>query len=67
MKAQKITIDTIPNGSVIDIGGGGEGVIAQIGKDKVTVIDKHQEEINEAPHPCLNQKPRGFSFPHPSI
>lgn len=47
-KAQKITIDTIPNGSLIDIGGGGEGIIAQIGKDKVTVIDKHQEEINEA-------------------
>jgi ubiquinone/menaquinone biosynthesis C-methylase UbiE len=47
-QAQKITIDTIPNGSVIDIGGGGEGVIAQIGKDKVTVIDKRQEEIDEA-------------------
>ncbi|MHA2225294.1 MAG: class I SAM-dependent methyltransferase [Candidatus Hodarchaeales archaeon] len=47
-QAQKITIDTIPNGFVIDIGGGGEGVIAQIGKNKVTVIDKHQEEIDEA-------------------
>jgi ubiquinone/menaquinone biosynthesis C-methylase UbiE len=48
MRAQKITIDTIPNGSIIDIGGGGEGVIAQIGESDVTVIDKHQEEINEA-------------------
>jgi ubiquinone/menaquinone biosynthesis C-methylase UbiE len=48
MRAQKITIDTIPNGSIIDIGGGGEGVIAQIGESDVTVIDKHQEEIDEA-------------------
>ena len=47
-RAEKIIIDTIPNGSIIDIGGGGEGVIAQIGKDNVTVIDKHQGEINEA-------------------
>jgi ubiquinone/menaquinone biosynthesis C-methylase UbiE len=47
-RAQKITIDAIPNGSIIDIGGGGEGVIAQIGKNKVTVIDKRQEEIDEA-------------------
>ncbi|MHA2073722.1 MAG: class I SAM-dependent methyltransferase [Candidatus Hodarchaeales archaeon] len=47
-KAQNITIDTIPNGSVIDIGGGGEGVIAQIGKEKITAIDKYQEEIDEA-------------------
>ncbi len=47
-QAQKITIDAIPNGSIIDVGGGGEGVIAQIGKDNVTVIDKHQEEIDEA-------------------
>ncbi len=47
-RGQKITIEAIPNGSIIDIGGGGEGVIAQIGQVNVTVIDKHQEEINEA-------------------
>ena len=46
-RGQNITLDAIPNGSIIDIGGGGEGVIAQIGKENVTVIDKHQEEINE--------------------
>ena len=46
--AQQIIINEIPNGSIIDIGGGGEGIIAQIGKDRVTVIDKHQGEINEA-------------------
>ncbi len=47
-RSQKITIDAIPNGSIIDIGGGGEGIIAQIGKNNVTVIDKHQGEIDEA-------------------
>ena len=47
-KAQNIFIDTIPNGSVIDIGGGGEGIIAQIGKENITVIEKRQDEIDEA-------------------
>ncbi len=47
-KAEKIQIETIPTGSVVDIGGGGEGVIAQIGKEKITVIEKRQDEIEEA-------------------
>ncbi len=47
-RPQNITIDSIPNGSVIDIGGGGEGVIAQIGEERVTAIDKYQHEIDEA-------------------
>ena len=47
-KAEKIMIETIPTGSVVDIGGGGEGVIAQIGKEKITVIEKRQDEIDEA-------------------
>ncbi len=46
--AQNITIETIPNGSVIDIGGGGEGVIAQVGKERITAIDKLKSEIDEA-------------------
>ncbi len=45
---QDIVITEIPSGSIIDIGGGGEGVIAQIGKDRVTAIDKLQAEIDEA-------------------
>jgi ubiquinone/menaquinone biosynthesis C-methylase UbiE len=49
-RMQKIKIDSIPNGSVIDIGGGGEGIIAQIGKERVTAIDKFQREIDEAKH-----------------
>ncbi len=49
-RMQKINVDSIPNGSVIDIGGGGEGIIGQIGKERVTAIDKFQREIDEAKH-----------------
>lgn len=45
---QEITITEIPSGSIIDIGGGGEGVIAQIGRERITAIDKLQTEIDEA-------------------
>jgi ubiquinone/menaquinone biosynthesis C-methylase UbiE len=48
MRPQNITIDSIPDGSVIDIGGGGEGVIAQIGAERITAVDKYQNEIDEA-------------------
>lgn len=50
----KIIIESIPDGSVIDIGGGGEGVIAQIGKERITAIDKLQSEIDEAKPHALN-------------
>lgn len=45
---QEIIISEIPSGKIIDIGGGGEGVIAQVGKERVTAIDKRQSEIDEA-------------------
>ena len=45
---QQIVIETIPEGSIIDIGAGGEGVIAQVGGKRVTAIDKRQDEIDEA-------------------
>lgn len=45
---QEIIIDEIPSGSIIDIGAGGEGVIAQVGGKRVTAIDKRQSEIDEA-------------------
>ena len=45
---QEISITKLPSGSIIDIGGGGEGVIAQVGKERVTAIDKKQTEIDEA-------------------
>jgi len=45
---QKIIIKEIPSGSIIDIGAGGEGVIAQVGNERVTAVDKYQDEIDEA-------------------
>ncbi len=45
---QQIVIEKIPDGSIIDIGAGGEGVIAQVGGKRVTAIDKRQDEIDEA-------------------
>ncbi|MFW9916143.1 MAG: methyltransferase domain-containing protein [Candidatus Thorarchaeota archaeon] len=43
-----VAIEKIPPGRILDIGGGGEGIIAQIGGDKVTAIDKLESEIEEA-------------------
>jgi ubiquinone/menaquinone biosynthesis C-methylase UbiE len=45
---QHILIQEIPRGRVIDIGGGGEGVIAQAGGAWVVAIDKYISEIHEA-------------------
>jgi len=45
---QHILIQEIPQGRVIDIGGGGEGVIAQAGGTGVVAVDKHISEIHEA-------------------
>lgn len=42
-------------GSILDIGGGGEAVIGQIYKDRVTAIDNRQEELDEAPDCCVKQ------------
>jgi ubiquinone/menaquinone biosynthesis C-methylase UbiE len=45
---QHILIPEIPDGTVLDIGGGGEGVIAQVGIERVFAIDKLMSEIREA-------------------
>lgn len=47
-RKQHISIQEIPPGQVIDIGGGGEGVIAQIGGARVVAVDKLISEIHEA-------------------
>ena len=47
-KRQKVVVDEIPTGKIIDIGGGGEGIIAQIGAERVTAIDKLESEIKQA-------------------
>lgn len=48
----KISIQHDLNGSILDIGGGGEGVIGQIYGHKVIAIDNRQEELDEAPDCC---------------
>jgi ubiquinone/menaquinone biosynthesis C-methylase UbiE len=45
---QRVLVQEIPKGRVIDIGGGGEGVIARAGGAAVVAIDKHISEIEEA-------------------
>ncbi|MFX1254398.1 MAG: class I SAM-dependent methyltransferase [Promethearchaeota archaeon] len=47
-RRQEVIIEDIPSGRVLDIGGGGEGVIAQIGAERVTAIDKRESEIKDA-------------------
>ncbi len=51
---QHISIQEIPQGRVIDIGGGGEGVIAQAGGARVVAIDKYISEIHEARDKALD-------------
>jgi len=45
---QHIVIQGIPQGRVIDIGGGGEGVIAQAGGGGIVAIDKYISEVHAA-------------------
>lgn len=49
---QKIRIDKILTGKILDIGGGGEGVISRVYRQQVTAIDTCQEELDEAPDIC---------------
>lgn len=48
----KIKLDNSLKGEILDIGGGGEGVIGQIYLQQVTAIDNNQEELDEAPDVC---------------
>ena len=45
---QYILIQELPKGRLIDIGGGGEGVISKAGGGEVIAIDKYMSEILEA-------------------
>jgi len=51
---QLIMIKEIPNGRILDIGGGGEGGIAQVGGTRVFAVDKFMSEIREAKDKALN-------------
>lgn len=48
----KIRLQKKLNGSILDIGGGGEGMIGQLYGQQVVAIDKLQEELDEAPCAC---------------
>ena len=52
MQAMKIEISDHINGSILDIGGGGECVIGQVFGSRVIAIDNMQEELDEAPDCC---------------
>lgn len=45
---QHIIINDLPEGRVLDIGGGGEGVLARLCGKRVIAIDKYFSEIREA-------------------
>ena len=50
IKAQKVNLSNIRlEGLILDIGGGGQGVIGQFKKDKVIAIDHNKRELEEAP------------------
>ncbi len=51
---QHVVIHEMPVGRLIDIGGGGEGVIAQAGGARVVAIDRRLSEIHEAKGKTVN-------------
>ncbi len=48
----KLVLKNELSGSILDIGGGGDGIIGRLYKDSVTAIDNMQEELDEAPNCC---------------
>lgn len=49
---QRIELKKELAGRILDIGGGGEGVIGRLYGQNVTAIDNSQEELDEAPDTC---------------
>ncbi len=52
MKTQKVSFKSFkePFSPILDLGGGGEGVVGQLYQTKVTAIDLRQSELDEAPN-----------------
>ena len=44
-----LTLNRELNGKILDIGGGGEGVIGRLYTNQVVAIDIRQDELDEAP------------------
>lgn len=51
----EIKLDIKIDGKILDIGGGGEGIIGRLFKNCVTAIDNRQEELDEAPD-CFEKR-----------
>ncbi len=49
MNTPDITLRKTLTGRILDLGGGGEGVIGRVYGGQVTAIDTRQEELDEAP------------------
>jgi ubiquinone/menaquinone biosynthesis C-methylase UbiE len=47
-----LRVERTISGSILDIGGGGEGVIGRLYGQSVTAIDNRQDELDEAPSGC---------------
>ena len=48
----KINLKKELNGNILDIGGGGEGIIGRLYTNHVISIDNRQDELDEAPDFC---------------
>ena len=49
MAHTEIQLEKTLTGSILDLGGGGEGIIGRIYRQQAVVIDNRQEELDEAP------------------
>lgn len=65
----RITLSRELTGDILDLGGGGEGVIGRIYAGQVTAIDVSREELNEAPGACrkLVMDATAMTFPDASF
>ncbi len=50
--AESLKLEHTLKGRILDIGGGGEGIIGQVYQQQVIAIDRSQEELDEAPDQC---------------
>ena len=65
----RITLSRELTGDILDLGGGGEGVIGRIYAGQVTAIDVSPEELDEAPGNCrkLVMDATAMTFPDASF
>ena len=65
----RITLSRELTGDILDLGGGGEGVIGRIYGEQVTAIDVSREELDEAPGACrkLVMDATAMTFPDASF